>query len=129
MKEETALDVTDVQFVLVQDCIRSDEFYRDEHFVLLNYRCSAGGAPSAPLAQLLQASDPAPLVYVSMGSSGRADLLPLIARALLERGCRVVMSSAGVDPRQLGVDTARLHVAPYVPAQAVIDHEIGRAHV
>jgi len=23
----------------VQDCIRSQEFYRDEHFVLLNYTC------------------------------------------------------------------------------------------
>jgi hypothetical protein len=25
--------------VLVQDCIRSGEFHRDEHFVLLNYAC------------------------------------------------------------------------------------------
>jgi phosphoglycolate phosphatase-like HAD superfamily hydrolase/ADP-ribose pyrophosphatase YjhB (NUDIX family) len=41
--EETALKVTDIQFVLVQDCIHSKEFYRDAHFVLLNYtaRCVA----------------------------------------------------------------------------------------
>jgi UDP:flavonoid glycosyltransferase YjiC (YdhE family) len=82
---------------------------------------SAGGVPDGELAQRLQAVDPAPLVYVSMGSSGRADVLPLIARALLAQGCRVVMSSAGLDPARLGVDTTRLHVAPYVPAQAVID--------
>jgi ADP-ribose pyrophosphatase YjhB (NUDIX family) len=41
LKEETNLDVSDVEFVLVQDCINSKEFYRDAHFVLLNYRCRA----------------------------------------------------------------------------------------
>jgi hypothetical protein len=28
-----------IEFVLVQDCIHSKEFYRDAHFVLLNYVC------------------------------------------------------------------------------------------
>jgi phosphoglycolate phosphatase len=37
--EETALRVTDIQFILVQDCIHSTEFYKDAHFVLLNYTC------------------------------------------------------------------------------------------
>ena len=41
LKEETNLDVSDIEFVLVQDCIGSKEFYRDAHFVLLNYRCRA----------------------------------------------------------------------------------------
>jgi phosphoglycolate phosphatase len=41
LKEETNLDVDDIEFVLVQDCIGSKEFYRDAHFVLLNYRCTA----------------------------------------------------------------------------------------
>jgi phosphoglycolate phosphatase len=39
IKEETNLDVMDIQFVLVQDCIHSKEFYRDAHFILLNYTC------------------------------------------------------------------------------------------
>jgi phosphoglycolate phosphatase-like HAD superfamily hydrolase/ADP-ribose pyrophosphatase YjhB (NUDIX family) len=39
LREETALEVADVRFVLVQDCIGSDEFHREEHFVLLNYAC------------------------------------------------------------------------------------------
>lgn len=39
--EETNLAVDDVDFVLVQDCIGSTEFYRDAHFVLLNYQCRA----------------------------------------------------------------------------------------
>lgn len=41
--EETALEVDNIQFVLVQDCIHSPEFYRDAHFILLNYTCSAAG--------------------------------------------------------------------------------------
>lgn len=41
LKEETNLEVTDIRFVLVQDCIHSQEFYRDAHFVLLNYTCLA----------------------------------------------------------------------------------------
>jgi ADP-ribose pyrophosphatase YjhB (NUDIX family) len=39
IKEETNLRIEDIQFVLVQDCIHSKEFYRDEHFLLLNYTC------------------------------------------------------------------------------------------
>ena len=41
LKEETNLDVSNIQFVLVQDCIHSSEFYRDAHFVLLNYTCKS----------------------------------------------------------------------------------------
>ena len=43
LKEETGLDIGDVKFVLMQDCIESDEFYRDEHFLLLNYTCRCVG--------------------------------------------------------------------------------------
>ena len=43
IKEETNLKVTDIEFVVVQDCIHSKEFYRDAHFVLLNYTCRAAG--------------------------------------------------------------------------------------
>lgn len=43
IKEETNLDLADVEFVLVQDCIHSKEFYRDAHFVLLNYTARAPG--------------------------------------------------------------------------------------
>ena len=30
--EETNLAISDIEFVLAQDCIRSEEFYRPEHF-------------------------------------------------------------------------------------------------
>jgi ADP-ribose pyrophosphatase YjhB (NUDIX family) len=41
--EETNLKVNQIKFVLVQDCIHSKEFYKDAHFVLLNYTCRATG--------------------------------------------------------------------------------------
>lgn len=49
IKEETNLEVKNIEFVLVQDCIRSKEFYRDEHFVLLNYTCQCVGKPDVRL--------------------------------------------------------------------------------
>jgi phosphoglycolate phosphatase len=49
IKEETDLDVTHIQFVLVQDCIHSKEFYRDAHFILLNYTCRCLGEPRVTL--------------------------------------------------------------------------------
>jgi phosphoglycolate phosphatase len=49
IKEETGLKVTDIEFVLVQDCIHSKEFYRDAHFVLLNYACRCAGKPQVKL--------------------------------------------------------------------------------
>jgi phosphoglycolate phosphatase-like HAD superfamily hydrolase/ADP-ribose pyrophosphatase YjhB (NUDIX family) len=39
IREETNLGVNDIRFVLAQDCIHSKEFYKDAHFVLLNYTC------------------------------------------------------------------------------------------
>lgn len=39
VREETALAVGNVRFVMAQDCIQSPEFYREAHFLLLNYTC------------------------------------------------------------------------------------------
>lgn len=49
IKEETGLDIVDLEFILVQDCIHSPEFYRDAHFVLLNYTALAMGQPKVIL--------------------------------------------------------------------------------
>jgi len=49
IREETALEIADIEFVLVQDCIHSEEFYRDAHFVLLNYRCRVVGSTDVRL--------------------------------------------------------------------------------
>lgn len=52
--EETQLEIHDIQFVLAQDCIRSPEFYREEHFILLNYTCRCAGAPAVRLNEEAQ---------------------------------------------------------------------------
>jgi len=49
IKEETALEIGEIEFVLAQDCIHSPEFYRDAHFVLLNYTCRCTGDPAVRL--------------------------------------------------------------------------------
>jgi phosphoglycolate phosphatase len=41
--EETGLKISGIQFAIVQDCIHSKEFYKDAHFVLLNYTCRCAG--------------------------------------------------------------------------------------
>ena len=43
VREETALEISNIKFAIVQDCIHSKEFYRDAHFVLLNYTCDTPG--------------------------------------------------------------------------------------
>lgn len=37
IKEETGLDIFDIQFLMVQECIFSEEFYKKKHFVFLDY--------------------------------------------------------------------------------------------
>ncbi len=49
IKEETNLEIDDIRFTLVQDCIHSEEFYRDAHFVLLNYTARCSGNPEVKL--------------------------------------------------------------------------------
>jgi phosphoglycolate phosphatase len=49
LREETGLEVRDVRFVLVQDAISPPEFYRDAHFLLLNYTCRVVGTPQVRL--------------------------------------------------------------------------------
>ncbi len=41
VREETGLEIDRIQFVMVQDSIASTEFYREAHFILLNYTCLA----------------------------------------------------------------------------------------
>lgn len=41
LREETGLEVDGIEFVMVQDSVFSTEFYREAHFILLNYTCRA----------------------------------------------------------------------------------------
>lgn len=55
IREETGLEVTDIHFQIVQDCIHSKEFYREAHFVLLNYTCRSSGEVNVTLNDEAQA--------------------------------------------------------------------------
>ncbi|MDP7049167.1 MAG: NUDIX domain-containing protein [Verrucomicrobiota bacterium] len=52
--EETSLQIADIEFVLSQDCINSAEFYRPEHFILLNYTCRCAGETDVTLNEEAQ---------------------------------------------------------------------------
>ena len=41
--------------MLPQDCIESEEFYRPEHFILLNYTCRLSGESDVTLNEEAQA--------------------------------------------------------------------------
>ena len=47
IREETALEITDVEFVCVQDAIDPEEFFRPAHFLLLNYTVRTTSDPAS----------------------------------------------------------------------------------
>lgn len=67
--EETNLEVDHIEFVLVQDCIESAEFFRPEHFLLLNYTCTVKGPCDVRLNDEAQR-----WVWVSIEDSLKMDL-------------------------------------------------------
>jgi phosphoglycolate phosphatase len=87
IREETALDIDRIEFVLVQDCIDSPEFYRDAHFVLLNYTCRCVGRPEVRLNEEAQA-------FRWVGREG-ALALPL------NRPTRVLLEAVSARPPRL----------------------------
>jgi phosphoglycolate phosphatase len=90
IKEETNLEIDEIEFVLVQDCIHSREFYRDAHFVLLNYTCRCVGEPNVQLneeatrfswlhidkALQLPLNTPTRVLLEALQSQGRASSVP-----------------------------------------------------
>jgi phosphoglycolate phosphatase-like HAD superfamily hydrolase/ADP-ribose pyrophosphatase YjhB (NUDIX family) len=83
LKEETNLDIADIRFVLVQDCIHSPEFYRDAHFLLLNYTCRCTGAPAVRLndeAQEFRWVTPAAALAMDLNQPTRRLLEQVLAR-------------------------------------------------
>jgi len=83
LKEETNLDVDDVKFVMVQDCIGSKEFYRDAHFVLLNYTCRYKGREEVVLneeAREFRWLSPAAALKLPLNTPTRRLLEEVLAR-------------------------------------------------
>jgi len=69
-------------------------------------------SPEVPMPPGLDASGSA-FVYVTLGSSGQADLLPAVLDALSTLPCRVLASSAGAPPPQRS--PANAFVADFLP--------------
>jgi phosphoglycolate phosphatase len=46
-REETGLEVEDIRFAMVQDCVEHPEFYRPRHFILVNYTAVVKGSEPA----------------------------------------------------------------------------------
>lgn len=82
LKEETNLDIIDIKFVLVQDCIHSKEFYREAHFVLLNYTCRVAGEMQVKLneeAQVFRWVKPGEALSMSINAPTRRLLEAVLA--------------------------------------------------
>lgn len=69
--------------------------------------------PVAPPAWWERLDPDRPLVYVTLGSSGRVQCLPLVVEAAASLGCQVVAATAG----RLALETRSpdVHVADYLP--------------
>ena len=76
LKEETNLEVDNIRFVLVQDCIGSTEFYREAHFVLLNYTCQAQEPLDVKLNEEAQESRWVSLAGASASGTVSVSLMP-----------------------------------------------------
>ncbi len=74
IKEETNLEIERPKFVIAQDCINSTEFYRQAHFVLLNYTCHTRGKPVVKLndeAQEFRWATPAQALEMALNQPTR----------------------------------------------------------
>jgi phosphoglycolate phosphatase-like HAD superfamily hydrolase/ADP-ribose pyrophosphatase YjhB (NUDIX family) len=97
IKEETNLTVKAIQFVLVQDCIHSKEFYRDAHFVLLNYTCRCAGKPKVVLNE-----EGREFRWLSLAAAKKLPLntpTKILLNAVMERGARPPRAQR-LTPRQ-----------------------------
>ncbi|MFT3991892.1 MAG: NUDIX domain-containing protein [Luteolibacter sp.] len=83
--EETALELDEIEFVMVQDCIDSPEFQRPEHFILLNYlaRSTGGEVKLNDEAQEFRWVSPDEAFALNLNEPTRVLLDEVIARQLL----------------------------------------------
>lgn len=44
IKEETGLDIYDIQFICVQEFIFDDQFWKKKHFIFLDYACKTNSS-------------------------------------------------------------------------------------
>jgi phosphoglycolate phosphatase len=85
IREETALVIDDIRFVIAQDCIDSTEFMRPEHFILLNYtaRARSGEVRLNDEAEDFQWLPPAAALALDLNQPTRVLLVEAMDRGLI----------------------------------------------
>jgi phosphoglycolate phosphatase-like HAD superfamily hydrolase/ADP-ribose pyrophosphatase YjhB (NUDIX family) len=85
VREETALEIDNIRFVMVQDSIDSPEFMRPEHFILLNYLARATSAQVTlnDEAEEFRWVSPAEALSLDLNQPTRALLEECLSRQLL----------------------------------------------
>ncbi|WAC20711.1 HAD hydrolase-like protein [Luteolibacter sp. SL250] len=85
LREETGLEISDIRFVMVQDCIDSPEFMRPEHFILLNYvaRASSTDVTLNDEAQEYRWVSPADASGLDLNEPTRLLLAEILSQNLL----------------------------------------------
>ena len=93
IQEETALDITDIRFVLVQDCIEPPEFERSAHFLLMNYVVRCVGDPT----RVILNDEAEAFQWLPTAAALQLDLNEP-TRILIEEALRRGFISSGVSP-------------------------------
>jgi len=79
LKEETNLAVFDIQFLMTQKCIFSEEFYKKKHFIFLDYICKAKNEDV-----VLDGREGTGHVWVTIDESLKLPLNPYTKNTILE---------------------------------------------
>lgn len=79
IKEETGLDIFDIQFLMVQECIFSEEFYKKKHFIFLDYIARAKDTKAT-----LDGREGTEYVWVTIDEALSLSLNPYTKNAILE---------------------------------------------
>ena len=89
IREETALEIDDIRFVMVQDCIEPPEFERSAHFLLMNYVVSCVSDPGCVVlneeAEVFQWLVPSEALVLDLNRPTRILLEESFRRNLLPR--------------------------------------------
>jgi UDP:flavonoid glycosyltransferase YjiC (YdhE family) len=73
-------------------------------------------SPEVPVPPWWDRLDPArPTVYVTLGSSGRADRLPMVVDAIVARGLQAIVATAGRAALPSATPLPHVYTAPFVP--------------
>lgn len=79
IKEETNLDVFDIQFLMIQECIFSEEFYKKKHFIFLDYICK-----TKDTNVILDSKEGTKYVWVTVDEALKLNLNPYTKITILE---------------------------------------------